>query len=666
EMLAEQVLQNSKLSDDQVLIIRTVVGKNLRVAAVCEDLVAQHSGIHNKECRGGFPPKGKSYGGKGPFRNYPKGKGYGYHAELPEDGDTYGYPDEAYHAWDAYSQSLGGFEDEVAAYYQGATQDYDYVEEDEAIHNAFAALVQDGFDENQDPEAAEYVAELLQAEGEAYMVRQQAAQRGYSGFQGKKYEFRGEMSIEERALGQRRLLPQGLWKGEMPKRVSLETAGTTTTASKGKSKSKDGSARPRPVYFAISEPVPAAPAAMMAERPNYNRVPPPSSLDTEPGPPRTRSSLDGVAPPATLSSLLAWSGGRPRQAEDKKDNKDSGIKTANPSALPRASSAMVAVDRAALAEVPSGAPFSGRLVDGVDMDQDMLIRVLRANSDVVLDQMIAEARTMDTADNEGQLLITQGPMEAVESAEPAANIIEDTRDEKDVKDDAVPAPRCLHERTTTKGTKRYYFIRSCLDCKMVLERTQKAQSEKAPEGKTPFKHSPESCAHLNVTRQGTNAHTWKWYCKDCGTRREGRQGDAQASNFGDILGGALAGNFAQGPDSHAVKVMELAGTVVMVQESGGIPVRLDRLPGIVQKCADIYRQKAGLAAGSSFLQAPPIQPGPAPPDSSSTDTKVVRTPLDKPGDPSEAGISDDTRLQSGKYKGSSFKEVYDHYPEYND
>ena len=61
-----------------------------------------------------------------------------------------------------------------------------------------------------------------------------------------------------------------------------------------------------------------------------------------------------------------------------------------------------------------------------------------------------------------------------------------------------------------------------------------------------------------------------------------------SSNFGNVLG---ADNFNNGPDTPAVKVMELAGTVVMIQESGGIPVELEKLPSIVERCVAIYRQK---------------------------------------------------------------------------
>ena len=189
EMLAEQVLQNARLSDDQILMIRTVVGKPLTVDAVCEEMVAQHASLHQKEKRTQpHFPRGKGPGyNKGGYRSG-KGKGYGYLAEFEEAEDY----DEAYVAWDNQSQSLADYDEEGYAYQ--AAPDLDYVDEAEGVVQAFTAMLQEGFDETLDGEAAEFAAEVLQSEGEAYMLRQQATQRGHPGFQNKRYEFRGEIA----------------------------------------------------------------------------------------------------------------------------------------------------------------------------------------------------------------------------------------------------------------------------------------------------------------------------------------------------------------------------------------------------------------------------------------------------------------------------------------
>ena len=206
-MLAEQVLQNARLSDDQVLMVRTVERKDFTVEAVCQELVAQHVSLHQKEKRQGLGFKGKGSGCKG-FRGQGRGKGYGYYAE---------------------SQSLGGPEDDAASHVYQSVPDDDYADGgEEAILQAFGAMVSEG------------------------------------GFQNKKDEFRGEVSIEDRkarisSLKERTACkrcgqkghsandpscPKGSGMGRRPKGhpASASTSSTTTAGSKGtKSKGKPGS-----------------------------------------------------------------------------------------------------------------------------------------------------------------------------------------------------------------------------------------------------------------------------------------------------------------------------------------------------------------------------------------------------------------------------------------
>ena len=56
--------------------------------------------------------------------------------------------------------------------------------------------------------------------------------------------------------------------------------------------------------------------------------------------------------------------------------------------------------------------------------------------------------------------------------------MEPTGEEKDTvqakgEDDKFKKPPCPYERTTTKGTNKYYFIKTCLKCNLVLERVKK-------------------------------------------------------------------------------------------------------------------------------------------------------------------------------------------------
>ncbi|CAE7415150.1 RE1 [Symbiodinium microadriaticum] len=741
-MLAEQILQHAKLSDDQVLMIRTVVGKDLTVAKVCEELVAQHPQLHLKEKRSFNYGRGRPFfsnKGKGPE----KGKNhFGYQAVLAEEESTEQW-DDAFLAWENQSQSLGGYEDDLSAYMGEGGYDYELAEDEEYVYQVYASMVADGLDENYDAETAEYAADVLQAESEAFFARKQAHAKGHTGFRGRQFEVHGELSLEERRsrvnalkarTSCRRCGQPGHWAGDAscPKgkgksksrNSSSTTSSSATTASKGKpaNKGKGGHAnKPRTVYFAISEKTEEDSASYMAYTGPFAKVPPPTSLDppTEAAT-RTASSLDGVAP-ASLSSLLSWTGPAPKaKAVAPKAPAPRGAvptakaatssSTASSSALvpasgPTASAPSLLTSRSSTAVAPipgydlvlpaiqdgasgndtatagsSGTSWS--LVPGLDLDQQMLAEALRVNSDVVVDNMLLAMRQMDTSEMEGRTMLTEGPMAEPDLGEQAmeeTTVGEQSEDEAGGIGTPLPpptplqepapdgpagrsqppsGPECQHSRTTTKGSNQYYYMKTCCDCRKVLEKVKKetpAVTTGVPEA---FPRSSETCPHHRVSRRGTNHHVWHWFCQDCGLRRQGRmdQHPAIAAATGQ---GALGAAHMEGVDTAAVKILELAGTVVMVQESGGVPCQVERLPEIVQRCTQIYLQKLARApVQTSTLPSTSLAP------SSSSLAAQSAAPAVAERVAEETGISDETLLQSGKHKGATFGEIYRRFPDY--
>eukprot|EP00435_Cladocopium_sp_Y103_P060636 s828_g22.t1 len=96
---------NSGTSEDHRLLIRTAIQGDMTWDRVCEELVAQHSRIHEKESKGYQKGYSKSTVFKGhgkSYNSYGKGKGSwkSYHAAEEYDDQ-----------WENASQSLGGFED---------------------------------------------------------------------------------------------------------------------------------------------------------------------------------------------------------------------------------------------------------------------------------------------------------------------------------------------------------------------------------------------------------------------------------------------------------------------------------------------------------------------------------------------------------------------------
>ena len=192
-ILAEQILQNSGISLDHQLLIRTAIRGEMTVAAVCEELVAQHSRIHEKETRykGGYHNKFAFYKGQG------QGKGKGdkrpwSRAYYTEDDGHAGVSD----SWDSHSQSLGGYEDYESSVYYG--EDEPPMDEEEAIYEAYAVMVEQGLDE-ENVEALEYAAEIIQAESEVFFVRNKAHHSGHYGFSGgRQFQVQGHLTLEER------------------------------------------------------------------------------------------------------------------------------------------------------------------------------------------------------------------------------------------------------------------------------------------------------------------------------------------------------------------------------------------------------------------------------------------------------------------------------------
>ena len=742
-LLAEQILMNAGVTQEHQLMIRTSLGQIITVDGVCNELVNQHGNLHLREKRAHVP--WKRFGGKGqPWKGKWKSSSSHYADAASEETWHANFADQAGEAylglgeaeWDSYSQSLGGFESEAASGYfgyegAGATE-HEYQEAEDPTLEAFAALVSEGLDEA-DPESAEYAADVIQAEAEVYFTKQRAQQKGHHGFNNKRFEVRGQLSLEERkarvtALKSRTSCracgARGHWSGDSmcPKgggkgKRSPSSTSTSSTKGAGKNKGKGandkgGGFKPRTVYFAVSDPEPVEPKGFMANRGDFSRVPPPTSLD----PPRAeaerpRSSLDGVAP-SSLASLLNWSGRSepapgasstvaslslpsPRTAATESSPTTETSLPASTLALPAASSSLPVPSVTLPATSSTSAQWS--LVPGADWDHEMLFAALRENSDVVMDQLLEQARQQEQHGTAGPMAVeypvptpelravpvneaydpravpVTGPYDLPLLRQPAEVPAEPSQQSQAAASSALPAEAartseetahpggegpgptgqepqsCQHERTTTKGTNKHYFLKTCVRCGFVLERSQKDTVQTAPATSTTLRDQ-DRCPHNNVTQAGTNRHVWKWYCKDCGLRREGRQSENTAAAMGH---GALGGRNLEGPDTEAVKVLEMAGTVVMVQESGGTPVPLDKLPGIVSKCVQIYRAKH-----PERRAAPP--PATAPPTSRPTPPQ----PPEATRVPADTGITGDAILQSGKHKGKTYASVYAEFPDY--
>ena len=285
-ILAEQILQSSKISDDQALMVRTVLGKKLTVSGVCDELLNHHGGIHLKERRQATSTSWRPrFGGK----HSSKGKGKPWQSYAAYHEETFEGADEAYFGGD-YDQAYSEYHPDDgndAGYLAGyeAEVDYDLYEGEDPILNVFAAMVAEGLDENVDQEKARVTA----------LKARTACRRC-----GQKGHWSGDPTC-----------PKGSSKGKRPA-VPTTSSSSTSSGKGGKTNTKPGkgSSKPRTVYFAVTDKdPPRVKTGYMAYNGKYSQVPPPKSLASSSapstaGPP---SSLDGVAP-TSLTSMLSWTG----------------------------------------------------------------------------------------------------------------------------------------------------------------------------------------------------------------------------------------------------------------------------------------------------------------------------------------------------------------------
>ena len=276
-ILAEQLLNNSGISSDQKLMIRTTLSGKVTFEGVAQELVNQHPNIQDRGRFGyrqpdrGHRPSSWSWGrGKGHFSGKQR---LAFHQDydtsaldLEDDGVDYNDPSDDPAAYHGYT-----YEDEgdVLQYEAG-----DLAEE------GLAMLCEQGLD-TEDQEACETAADILQADFEAYWTKKGASSKGRKGFRPPPFEISGSFTLDEKKAKLQQLKARttcrkcgavGHWSGDAQCPLSkgkgkthLARAGappsTSSTASSSKAPSRGNphagrqpaKSKPRTVYFSIKE-----------------------------------------------------------------------------------------------------------------------------------------------------------------------------------------------------------------------------------------------------------------------------------------------------------------------------------------------------------------------------------------------------------------------------
>eukprot|EP00435_Cladocopium_sp_Y103_P018811 s2728_g4.t1 len=693
-ILAEQLLLNAGISDDHKLLVRTAIQGNMTWDSVCEELVAQHSRVHERESKGGGFSSGKSFKSsafKGYGRgggSYSKGKGWkSYYANDEHDMQD---------SWESASQSLGGYEDVIddSTAYHGDSAEL-YEDEYDPVLTAFQAMVDEGLDEN-DMESAEHAAEILQCEAEAYYARMRAQETGHYGFWGqhgqeRHYQVHGSLSLEEKKQriqslkaksSCRRCGQTGHWsndaecpKGKGRRKGGSSTISTASTSKGGKAHSQKGKAggkpgdKPRTVYFAINE---------------YTKT---SGINAQ-GYMVLKET--GKTADQMLDELIA--------VAQRNRSYEANSMLANSAHLP----GDLMAEHAALVHVGES---SSTTTWGPSPERrqylDLYLELVNDPTDPEWQDANAErwsefvpGHPLFTENDmvnlrrwkrKEQLGLPQIPEHLLQPV-PEDEMDHDLFDVTELTEEqlrqqlgidpgqtpgSLPTPTpvtpprtCDHVRTTKQGSNDHKRVVKCKDCGMTLmeEKLTPAESMKV--------ESPHGCLHEDKNFQGTTGTTWRWTCRKCGHVETGQKSpgeSARSASARSARSGATTPTNPSPPiptpscppssssatldEDHDVdKIVDLVRHVVDVQRDMGHTVSVAHLDRIYDRC------RTAVLNDPRNRSPDRSRSGSAPRPASATPTSVA--PSLEPESEGALSQYDGTVLYAGAYHGRTYADIF--------
>ena len=677
QILAEQTLQNAGISPDHQLLIRTALGGQMNMTKLCEELVAQHARIHEREHRG------KSYGKPSAYKGM---KGYGkksswraYHVESEEGGQD----------WDNASQSLGGYEDlDEQSYYAYETEEI-YMDETDVVYEAFTALVDNGMDE-EDQESLDYAAEILQAEADVYFARQSASdgQKGLAWGGSRNFQVQGQLSFEEKKAKLQQVknrttckrcgqyghwqndpvCPKGVRKGKGKSKKSSSMSSTSTTSSaKGKSGKPGGKGdKPRTVYFTINEYEDynhgQGHFGYMVVKESMNAVPPPQVLQQGIVLPASTAEEGGAGEKVTAEELLEKMIAEADRRQGRKRLKG-----------PEEEEVDLSEDEDPTQdEMVAYLRNSGR-VQHLDRYLELADRNTKEYEDVYQERwsefvpghplyLESDKKNIKRWIIKAKLGLPVLPLEdqqrpappqssqAAASPSTATTLSLTTPATSSAESGQV----CQHLRTTKQGSNAYVKMVKCRDCGAVLQHEKEVRT-------APMEvKSSKDCDHFNKDFRGTTGKTWKWKCKDCGHQESGYKKEGQRGAEAAAQGSSSKGGY-QGPEDKKIgatavdrsggvdQVMDLMMATIEVQKELGNEVGFHQMDVIYQHCKDYIARKTGSSTSTTFMAT-----------SSSTTTKPARggsRAEPEQGEPPERWRH--RIMDTGVHKGKTFMDIFE-------
>ena len=678
-ILAEQVLLNASIGSDHQLMIRTALGGDtvsLTVDAVCSELLAQHGRIHEAEnarkANRDYASSGKSYSQNKGYKGSRKGYHRPWKAHYVED-----YEDTE---WEANSQSLGGYEEyeeDNGCYY---TED---LADDDVITALYSEMCEQGLDEN-NVEAMEFASEILQAESEAFYLRNRAFVGGHNGFT-KQYNVKGgHLTLEERKQRIASLKSSsvcrtcgetGHWSGDPQckkgggkkgKGKGKKGSGSGKGYTKSSASSSEGKgSKPRSVFFTINEyytddsthPSQSTHYTAMMAR-SYNAVPPPT--------PSTPPS-SSVTPTSTATSTPYQTpdGRHPAEMPRTLINEERSL----PSEVSAHSGPFVRLP--ALGYGYEAMPAADPQEQGTNMTADELLDAMIRMAEDRLDGRRrprdehgdVEERSLEDEDKRGRQ--QRDAMDREDrTLMPNPDELPPVPEEPEELGAATASPGCPHTNTTRRGTNAYRKVLRCLDCGTTLSDVKVTAKDMQTKDQS-------KCSHERKDWRGTTGHRWQWTCRDCGQQEYGEKavgvsGRAAASSASAEAPMSAPTGHGDNPAvrisaEDVDKTMELMQMTIDLHREMGGHVDLIMMDTIYARCRDRvmltslarhaderYRIRGPRAPSSpEYL---PTSPTPSPAGAAASPTGAL--PALPPG------IQHETVLESGAHRGETFGHVY--------
>ena len=237
---------------------------------------------------------------------------------------------------------------------------------------------------------------------------------------------------------------------------------------------------------------------------------------------------------------------------------------------------------------------------------------------------------------------------------------------------------CAHLNVSRRGTNAYVDMETCKDCGKVLRKEKKEHTR----GDSSMVVPDENCQHNEVTWAGSNGYVWRWTCKSCGKVESVKKtpgtpkpspGQRPSTVHSTPVGQASSSSVMSTPPVRRTTGGDTGNLVIASSEDewNHLKAMIDRL---VQTHLHMYgsinmqeyTHVVNCAALCCHTFGATMAAAAVPAAAPPGSRSTTRTSGTVTTQRITEGLEDGRRMDFGAHKGRSFKEVYDLHPDYVD